>query len=77
MFLTCADEDLSLNYITLFDSGFIDSMARLVCLIIVPNGLFVSRIHCQSFTSLSPPSIHNLFVQIAQTYPYGQFNYCT
>ena len=43
-----------LHNITLFDSGFLDSLARLVYLIIVPDGLFVSRIHCQSFTSLSP-----------------------
>ena len=65
-----------LHNITLFDSGFLDSLAHLVCLIIVPNGLFVSRIHCLSFTSLLSFS-HNYFSQIAQTHPYGQFNYCT
>ena len=30
-----------------------DSLARLVCLIIVPDGLFVSSVHCLSFNSLS------------------------
>ena len=69
-------EDYLLHNITLFDSGFLDSLARLVYFIIEPDGLFVSRIHCQSFTSLSP-LFHTYFVQIAQTYPYGQFNYCT
>ena len=37
---------------TLFGSGFMDSLTRLVYLIIVPNGLFVSILHCQLFTSL-------------------------
>ena len=31
------------SLITLFDSGFLDYMARLVYLIIVPDGLFVSE----------------------------------
>ena len=46
-------EKIHLKYFTLFDSGFLDSLTHLVYLIIVPNGLFVSSIHCQSFTSLS------------------------
>ena len=43
---------LLLNYITLFDNVFLDSLACLVYLIIVLDGLFVSRIHCQSYTFL-------------------------
>ena len=45
-------EKISINNITLLDSGFLDSLACLVYLIIVPDGLFVSRIHCLSFTFL-------------------------
>ena len=39
-------------YISLFGNGFMDSLARLVYLIIVPNGLFVSILHCQLFAFL-------------------------
>ena len=38
-----SDEDLSLNYITLFDSAFMDYVTRLVYLVIVPDELFVSE----------------------------------
>ena len=61
---------------TLFDSGFLDYMTRLVYLIIVPDGLFVSESAVCSITFLSL-SNHIEFDQIALTYPYGQFNYCT
>ena len=41
------------SLITLFDSGFLDYMARLVYLIIVPDGLFVSESAVSSITILS------------------------
>ena len=68
--------ELLLNIITLQDIGFLDTLTRLLYLIIVPNGLFVSKIHCLLITFLSY-FFHNYFNQIAQTHPYGQFNYCT
>ena len=60
-------------YIPLICNGFMDSLTRLVYLIIVPDGLFVSIIQCQFLYF----SNHIYFIQIAHTYPYGQFNYCT
>ena len=52
----CSDvcrERITINIITLQGIGFLDALTRLVYLIIVPNGLFVSRIHCLLITFLS------------------------
>ena len=75
----CSDvcrERITINIIALQGIGFLDALTRLVYLIMVPIGLFVSRIHCLLITFLSY-SFHNYFIQIAHMYPYGQFHYCT
>ena len=51
--LTSVGRKLLLNIITLQDTGFLDTLTRLVYLIIVPNGLFISKVHCLLITFLS------------------------
>ena len=76
VYLTSVGRKLLLNIITLQGSGFLDSVTRLVYLIIVLYGLFVSEVHCLLITFLSY-FFHNYFNQIAHMHPFGQFHYCT
>ena len=75
----CSDvcrERITIYIITLQGIGFLATLTRLVYLIIIPNGLFVSRIHCLLITFLSY-YFHHYFSQIAHMHPFGQFHYCT
>ena len=64
--LTSVGRELLLNIITLQGIGFLDTLTHLVYFIIVPDGLFVSRIHCLLITFLSC-FFHDYFNQIAHT----------